>query len=418
MKLIHIFFLIFFLFACSKKIDEDLVDIKTYIKQGEKIDLFKNFDTLEKELLKIKAIKVNTNINIEDWKQSNFNSQNYIPASKIDLIKKKKIVSKKIDKIVFVKNIYIAIDTNSNLYFFNENFKILKKIQIYKKKLIKNYDLFFNMVIINDKVVISDNLGNVYAYNYKNYEKIWFANLSVPFVSDIKIYKNNIYLINTNSKLFSINSDSGKINWSYSSSSKKLKGKKTYRLAINKNLLFYTDDNAEIYCLNLDSNTILWSLKLQLENFINIPKIFEASPILIVNNILYFSTNYGLTYAIDTFTGRIIWYKKIISTNKLIYNNNKILLLSKNNFVILNSLNGEILFNKKIEKSQNKVKNFFDIALTKNNIYLFSSNGEIVTFKTKNLLLQKTNSPLSSFREYLILKNNFIIITNNNLEIF
>ena len=42
----------------------------------------------------------------------------------------------------------------------------------------------------------------------------------------LKIHKNNVFIINSNSKIFSINTNTGKLNWSFETISKKLKHNK------------------------------------------------------------------------------------------------------------------------------------------------------------------------------------------------
>ena len=72
----------------------------------------------------------------------------------------------------------------------------------------------------------------------ENFLPLWEKKFGVPFKSDIKIYKENLYLINSNSKIYSINLKNGKLNWSLETSSQYLKDDKSYQLAIFNNKLF------------------------------------------------------------------------------------------------------------------------------------------------------------------------------------
>ena len=100
-------------------------------------------------------------------------------------------------------------------------------------------------------MLIADNLGNIHALNIANLDIIWKKNFGVPFKSNLKVHNNNLYLINSNSKIYSINTDNGKLNWSFETASRDLKDNKSYQIAIINDDLVFTNDNAEIYCLDL-----------------------------------------------------------------------------------------------------------------------------------------------------------------------
>ena len=89
------------------------------------------------------------------------------------------------------------------------------------------------------------------AFNIDNLDILWKKNFGVPFKSNLKVYNNNLYLINSNSKIYSINTDNGNLNWSFETASRDLKDNKSYQIAIINDELVFTNDNAEIYCLDL-----------------------------------------------------------------------------------------------------------------------------------------------------------------------
>ena len=186
-------------------------------------------------------------------------------------------------------------------------------------------------------MLVADNLGNIHALNIVNLDIIWKKNFGVPFKSNLKVHNNNLYLINSNSKIYSINTDNGKLNWSFETASRDLKDNKSYQIAIINDDLVFTNDNAEIYCLDLKKNNIKWSLIFQTSNFENKPLLFKSSPISIdKNGYLFVSTNYGYTYAINIKTGLIKWSQPIYSTNRFIITKRYLVNLWKNRIFIIN----------------------------------------------------------------------------------
>ncbi|MEL0177393.1 MAG: hypothetical protein VW810_03750, partial [Pelagibacteraceae bacterium] len=166
---------------------------------------------------------INKHYNFSSWNSINYNSNNLIYPSKINIDKKIKSKNDNYLKILSYKNYIIAIKKNSEIYLFDQDFKKIHSRKLYKRKVYKNYEINFELSVLDNKIFISDNLGNVHCININNFNVVWIKKLGAPFVSNIKAYKNNIYLINSNSKIYSLNIKSGKINWIFETSSKTLK---------------------------------------------------------------------------------------------------------------------------------------------------------------------------------------------------
>lgn len=418
MKVKIFLILIFFLLpvSCSKE-DKLAVDIDAFKKQGKKINLFSESQILNKDIYKITNIKINNyQLNNNQWNQSNLNSQNLILPSDFNISYKKKIISKKIYKLIFSNNFFIGIDHDSNVFIFDTNFKIVRKIKLYKKK-ISGFEIDFSIAIIKKNIIISDSYGNIRALDFDTLKTKWIQKLTVPFKSDIKIYRNKIYIINANSKLYSIDYSNGEIEWSLVTASKIFKSNGSYQIAISDNKLIFTNDYAEIYCLDLINLNILWTLKLQMDNFQNYPYSFKSTKIIIKNDNLFFSNNYNNTYSINIKNGSVNWINNNYFEN-IILAEDKIFLVKKRNFIILNK-KGETIFNKNYDYifQNEKINNHFfkNIFIGKNQIYIFTNSGYILSIDIKNLKNIKIFSKEKSFNNYILFNKDFIIITNNSL---
>lgn len=412
----RLIFVIFFLITSCGSKDENLVDIDSFVNQGKKVSLIDQENLNDKEVLAINNLKNIKYITYKNWPESNSNSNNNINPVKLNINKIIKNSNQNIVNFVIYNDEIIAIDKKSNLYVFDLDLKKRKLKKIYSRKIYKNYNLTFSIIVKKNRIYISDNIGNVHCLDIKNLNLIWKKSFGVPFMSDIKLNKNNLYIINSNSKIFSLNADNGKINWSYETVSKNIKDFKSYHIAIFDDKLLFTNDSSEIYCLDLKKNNILWSRILQNENFQNLPIIFKSSPITIdQNGIAYVSTNNGFTYSIEIKSGLINWVVPVYSTNRLFVSGNYLLSVQQSNLIILNRLNGKILFNKKIsinKKTQLTLKSLF---IGERYLYLFGEKGFIVFLDLNDLQKYKVKKFLKKFSNFIILKNNLYVSTSDSI---
>lgn len=412
----RLIFVIFFLITSCGSKDENLVDLDSFVNQGKKVSLIDQENLNDKEVLAINNLKNIKYITYKNWPESNSNSNNNINPVKLNINKIIKNSNQNIVNFVIYNDEIIAIDKKSNLYVFDLDLKKRKLKKIYSRKIYKNYNLTFSIIVKKNRIYISDNIGNVHCLDIKNLNLIWKKSFGVPFMSDIKLNKNNLYIINSNSKIFSLNADNGKINWSYETVSKNIKDFKSYHIAIFDDKLLFTNDSSEIYCLDLKKNNILWSRILQNENFQNLPIIFKSSPITIdQNGIAYVSTNNGFTYSIEIKSGLINWVVPVYSTNRLFVSGNYLLSVQQSNLIILNRLNGKILFNKKIsinKKTQLTLKSLF---IGERYLYLFDEKGFIVFLDLNDLQKYKVKKFLKKFSNFIILKNNLYVSTSDSI---
>ena len=417
MKIIF-FFLFLFTISCNKETSDNLVDINFYINQGEKIRIIKEPSLAERDIYLLKKIQNLKFSYYRNWVEQNYNSNNFITPSKLRINKKKKYIKKKINNFIIYEKKIITIDKKSNIQIYDLNFNKIISSKIYNRKTYKNFDLTFNILTQKNNLFISDNLGNIHAYDLENLKIIWKKNFAVPFISSIKIHKNNLFLLNTNSKLFSLNSNTGNINWTYETSSKNLKDKESYRIAIYKDKLFFTNDSSEIYCISLNNNSIIWSLVFETENFQNSPLILKYSPITIDSNgNLFISSNLGKTHKIDTKTGVVKWSTPIFSSNRFVNTEKYLLNVYKDRLFILDKSSGKVLFNQKIINllDQNKKFIFKDLVVGSSKIYLFDVNGYIASIDLNNVQNYRIEKEIKSYSDLIIFENNLFVSSNDSI---
>ena len=181
MKLFYVIIFLLFFQNCS-------FDNKTGIWKNENsvskkdINLFEAFEPLSSTNKTFdKIIPVNkdlkftatSSINNSSWKEINFdksnNSKNFSYNNSNQLIfKSKKITKHKTNNfILFEDDKLIASDQKGNIiiYSVKENKEIFK-YNFYKKQY-KKINKVLNLIIENNILYISDNIGFLYAYNFK-----------------------------------------------------------------------------------------------------------------------------------------------------------------------------------------------------------------------------------------------------------
>jgi len=389
------FILLFLPLSCGGE-KETLVDIESFLSQGKKIDLVKKKNFNKKNINLISKVDTNT---IFDFSES----------------KKKKEISVKSDKFLIYQNKIITIDNHSRITLFNLNLKKITSKKIYSRKIYKNYKIIFSIAANKNYLFISDNLGNLHAFDVKNLKLLWKKNLGVPFLSNIQFYKKDLFILNSNSKIFSFNQSNGKLNWSFETLSNNFKDSKSYQLKVIKDYLLFTNNSGEIYCLNLKSNSTVWSLVFGNDTFENVPIIFKSGPISYEKDgTLIISTNKGLTYNFNTDTGETRWSSQIYSLNKFLVTKKYLFNVFENNFFIIDKLNGKILLNKKITNPKN-IFLFTNLLIGKNKIYLYDVDGFVISIEKKDLNNISIDKIFKNFLNYKIYKNHLFINTGYSI---
>ena len=316
MKTSLVLFICFFLLNCSKE-----VDLKINIEQLKNdgitvLEKKKDLKKLYKEKLSISEINLKNLDNFDNWTHPNFNSQNLVPHTKFEgsFSTIKKTYSFKRSKnntyrknIIKTNNKIIHVDDFSNLYILDEDLNLITRFQIYKKKLFKKYPLKFSITSNNNFVYIADNLGSVIAFDLVNLKLAWKTELGVPLLSNMVFYKKNLFVTNSNGKIFSLSSLNGKVNWSYETGSAGTSSHKAYQLAVSNDKLIFSNDFSNIYCIDLKKQNLSWRLTLEQKNNYSDTSFLKLSNLVLESNNLFLSSNFGLVLKVDVKTGKIIW---------------------------------------------------------------------------------------------------------------
>jgi len=425
-----ILFLSFFLLNCSKEVELG-IDIEQLKNDGVTVlKKINNSEKLNEERALISKINLKNPSNFQNWKNPNFNFQNLVPHPKFEgdfSIIKKTYKFKKAKKNTYLKNIIkvnnkiIYVDDYSNLHILDEDLNLINKFQIYKKKIFKNYSLKFSIASNDNFVFVADNLGGVLAYDIVNLKLAWRIELGVPLFSNIALYKKNLFVTNSNGKIFSLNSKEGKVNWSYETGSSGTSSHKAYQLVIANDKLLFSNDFANIYCIDLKKQNLSWRITLERERDYSDVSFLKLSNLVVEKNNLFLSSSFGLVLKIDIETGKIFWSNNNSSDIRPIITKNHIIFVNRKGiFKIFKKESGKIVFQKNlfeilksnnIKIKQTKVSSLF---FASDIIYVSTNNRFVFQINSLNLesinYLKISKSPQSN----LVFSNGSIYFISNN----
>lgn len=359
--------------------------------------LFKEFEDLNNEQ-KIfnKIIKSNQKIKLYS-KPKSLNELNDHSLDKINtlnlsykglneqIFRSKKISKNKINKKIFFDNDNLILsDVKGNIIIYStKEKKISQKFNFYKKthkSIIKN----LNLVIKNEIIYVSDNLGYFYAYNYKKNKVLWAHRNKTPYRSNLKIYKNKVIASDQNNNLFFLDIITGKEVKKIPTEQVNFSNKFINNIIVNEEKIFFLNSYGTLYSFDEKMNMI-W--------FVNLNQKLEESP----SNIF--------------FSNEIIVFEK------------NIFILTNNQFYILNKLNGSVLFKKNLGSNLSPL-------IFKDYVFLINNDNLIVGFsiKEKKIIysynfedeykIDSKFKKISYFINYMNIVNNSIYLFPNKPYIF
>ena len=435
MKLFFLFFIIVFVKGCS-------FDTKSGIWQTENSNnkndesLFKEFKTLSSENenfnktivknndFQFKLPKIKNNLEWRDryLKDSN-NLFNFQYNNNNNLIfKGKKISGSLINDFLVDENENIILgDLKGNIFLFSkiEN-KILHKFNFYQKKY-KKLKKYLNLIIENNIVYVSDNIGYLYAYNYKTNKVLWAKNYKIPFRSNLKITKEKLIAVNQNNMLFYFNKKTGEKIRSIPSEETIVKNEFINNLSLTFKNLFFLNSYGSLYSINNNNMRINWFVNLNKSLDINPANLFTGKEIIHSNNKIIVTTNDNL-YVINAVSGSTIFKKNFTSLVKPLVIKDYIFLISRNNLLIsINLNNGEIIYsyniNQKIAEFLNTKKKkveFMKILMANNSILIFLKNSYVVKFDVNGNIKEIFKLPIKMNSNPKIINNSLIYLDKKN----
>ena len=365
--------------------------------------------------LDLSIIKFNNKITDNE---NNYGSQNY--EGLIDKIGNYKFskfedINQLNFKPIFLEDGLIFFDKKGSIIRYNDKTKVLWKKNHYskpEKKLRPKLDFIQD----GENLLITDSIAKYYSVNINSGELNWSKNNIYPFNSDIKKHKNKIFVIDYKNTLRCYNISDGTECWNLKTEdSFTISNSKFSLIAINDKVVF-SNSIGDITAVDIETGVIIWQLPTQSSSIINETYNFKISKLVSDGNSIIFSNNKNEFHSIDVKTGTINWINEINSNITPIITGNLIFTVSNEGYLIVIEKNkGNIirvtdLFNNyKLKKRKNIKPVGFAIGNT--NLYLTNSDGKmiIVDLSLGNVVnIEKISGDFVS-KPFIVNENLFVI---------
>ena len=435
MKLFYAIIISIFMQSCSFDNKTGIWKNENSILKNNK-DLFKEFKTLSSSnefFNKIIPLKknfkfiLNKPLDNMEWQDifynqtNNFDNFTYNDLNQL-IFKSKKLTNHKVNNFILLEeNNLIINDHKGNIIIFsiNEN-KLISKFNFYKKKY-KKINKTLNLIVENNVIYVSDNIGYIYAFNYKKKKVIWAKNFKIPFRSNLKIAGNSLFASNQNNSLFFINKNTGDELSEIPTEETFVKNKFINNLSLNKNSIFFLNTYGSLYSFDIKTSRMNWFINLNQSLNLNPSNLFFGNQIISNKDKIVVSSN-QFTYIIDTNTGAILHKINISSIVKPIILNEYLFLTTKNGLLIALSLNnGKILYsydvNKKISEYldiKKKKTEFKSISIVNSNIFIFLKNSYLLKFNINGKLDDVRKLPSKINTHNIFIDGSILYLDNKN----
>ena len=351
----------------------------------------------------------------KNWTQKNFSPSNYIPNLKYEnkkqlIYKSKKIGKNKFDisslffePIIFQNNIFFY-DPSGSIY----NFSIIEKKLVWKfnfyKKRYKEIPIAIKLKISDENLIISDNLGYLYSLGINSGNLIWAKNYGIPFRSNIKINKDEIFILNQDNKFYTIKKMNGEKNLSLETFPSSIKTKQETNISLDtlRQNIFFLTSSGQLYSLNNITKNLNWLSTISLGSDSG-SDLFFSSPIIFKDNKIFFSSS-AATYSINANNGYINWQIPFSTYLRPIVSDNFVFLASKDGFLLnLDYQTGKVIWSKSLYKIDKRIKEkkigqIRSLLLISGQILVSTSKGYFFFIDYKNgKILNYTRASKSGF---------------------
>ena len=432
-KFFKIIALSLFIFSCSLNSNSSFWS-KRSIDNKEKVLNIKQISKKDEVLLS--EINKNLEINLSNLKKENFplsyfdnNNGRTEYNGKLKSISRYKF--KKIEKfneyepeVILDNQNILFFDNKGTILKFDQNSKLIWKKNYYSKSE-KKLSPFLFMTTKNNLLIVVDTIAKTFAMDIETGKLIWSNYNLSPFNSQIKIFKNKFYAVDTKNILRCFSVTDGKELWNYKTDTPFIKSQKRTSLIVKSNKVIFNNTIGDITAVDSDTGDLLWQTPTQSKKIYDESMFFKNSDLITAKNSILFSNNNNNFYSLNSKDGVLNWKQKINSHIKPVYFNGLIFTVTNEGYLaVINNENGNIirstyLFNSFKPKKRKNIKQI-GFIVGKKNIYLTLSNGRLMVIDTSKGSIEsilkidkeKISTPVVQGQNLYITKNNSIIKLN------
>ena len=426
-KLIIILIAFIFLNNCSFNEDSKIWKNKDQdLSQDQNIkQIFADEKTIVTEfnkVLKLDLSNLKTNNKINDNK-NNLSSQTYGGnLNKIGNYKFSKF--EEINTInfepLFLSDGIIFFDKKGSIIRYDNNKKVLWKQNHYSKSE-KKLSPKLNFILKDNSIIATDSIAKYYSISLETGNLNWSKNNTYPFNSNIKNFKNKIFVVDYKNTLRCYNVKDGSECWNLQTEDSFTISNLKYSLLIIDEMVVFSNSVGDITSVDIETGLIIWQLPTQSSNIINETYNFKISKLVSDGNSIFFSNNKNEIYSVDAKTGIVNWINNLNSNIKPVIVGNLIFTVSDEGYLYVIEKNKgniirvtDLLSNYKPRQRKNIQPIGFVIG--DKNLYLTNSDGKIIVADLsdgKITKIEKVSGGLVS--EPFIFDNNLFVVRNGSI---
>ena len=163
-----------------------------------------------------------------------------------------------------------------------------------------------NFIQDGENLLVTDNIAKYYSVNINSGELNWSKNNIYPFNSDIKKHKNKIFVIDYKNTLRCYNISDGSECWNLKTEDSFTISNSKFSLIVINDKVIFSNSIGDITAVDIETGVIIWQLPTQSSSIINETYNFKISKLVSDGNSIIFSNNKNEFHSIDVKTGNTL----------------------------------------------------------------------------------------------------------------
>ena len=392
-------------------------------KNIEKVFLDKKIITSEfNQELKLDLSKVQSNNKTTD-NQNNYGSQTYDGLiNKIGNYKFSKLenINQLNFKPIFINDGLIFFDKKGSIVRYNNSQKVVWKKNYYSKSE-KKLKPQLNFLKAGDNLLVVDNIAKYYSVNINSGKLNWSKNNNYPFNSEIKKNKDKFFVVDYKNTLRCYKIDDGSECWNLQTENSFTISNSKFSLIIVDNMVIFSNSIGDITATDIETGLIVWQLPTQSSNIINETYSFKISQLVSDGKSIFFSNNKNEFYSVDLKTGVTNWINDINSNLTPIIIGNLVFTVSNDGYLhVIEKSNGNIirindLYVNYKQKKRNKVKPI-GFVIGNDKLFLTNTDGKMIVVDLREGKITGIEKIAADFTSKpFIFNQNLFVIKNGSI---
>ena len=166
-------------------------------------------------------------------------------------------------KPIFLSDGLIFFDKKGTIIRYDNNKKVLWKKNYYTKSE-KKLRPKLNFAIKENNIFVTDSIAKYYSINLETGELNWSKNNTYPFNSDIKSYKNKIFVVDYKNTLRCYKIEDGSECWNLQTEDSFTISNAKYSLIIIDEMVVFSNSIGDITAVDVETGLITWQIDINL----------------------------------------------------------------------------------------------------------------------------------------------------------